>query len=266
MPRVIAVANQKGGAGKSTVAVNLAVALGRRGVRTLLVDLDPQFDATAMLGRDPDDAAATIADVLTGEAELPQAVVRDVTPGVDLVSGDMRMAEVELSLVTQMRREEFLHEALVGGAGGEAADVVLLDCPPNLGLLTVNAFVAAAEVLVPVSMIDRNAFKGATTLLRTLETLRRRRVEIELLGVLRNCVDRRRNTYQTLAEALRDLGAPVLETEIPMRAAFHDAGTEGVPMVLREPDGLSADAFHRLAREIAATRPASAAPSLAEVA
>lgn len=265
MPRVIAIANQKGGAGKSTVAVNLAVALGRRGVRTLLVDLDPQFDATAMVGRDPDAAPATVADVFTGEAEIAGATVREVAPGVDLVHGDMRMAEVELSLVTQMRREEFLHEALTAAPGDH--DLVLLDCPPNLGLLTVNAFVAAGEVLVPVSMIDRNAFKGATTLLRTLQTLRRRRVDVELLGILRNCVDRRRNTYQTLAEALDDLGATVLDTEIPMRAGFHDAGTEGVPMVLREPDGLSADAFGRLAREVVSRAPARTADRpLAEVA
>jgi chromosome partitioning protein len=263
MTRVIAVANQKGGAGKSTVTVNLAVALGQAGRSTLVVDVDPQFDSTAMLGHAPEEAPATIADVFLGEAEAADALLRDAAPGVDLLAGDGRMADVELTLVSQVRREEFLAEALHEVVG--TYDVVLLDCPPNLGLLTVNAFLAADEVLVPISMIDRNAYKGAATLLRTLATLRRRRVDVATLGLLRNNVDPRRNTYQTLNDALPALDAPLLDAEIPMRSGFHDATTEGIPLVLRMPDGRAAQAFRELAREIEARSVAPTA-TLAEVA
>ena len=256
MTRVIAIANQKGGAGKSTVTVNLAVALGQAGRRTLVVDADPQFDTTAMLGHDPEDAPHTIADVFLGEAEAGPSLLRDVAPSVDLLAGDARMADVELTLVSQVRREEFLAEALTEAV--PAYDYVLIDCPPNLGLLTVNAFVAADEVLVPISMIDRNAYKGASTLLTTLATLRRRRVSVTTLGLLRNNVDARRNTFQTLNDALPELDAPLLRAQIPMRSGFHDATTEGVPLVLRKPDGRAAQAFRELAAEIDA--PPAAVP------
>ncbi|MCK9249648.1 MAG: AAA family ATPase [Solirubrobacteraceae bacterium] len=263
MTRVIAVANQKGGAGKSTVTTNLGVALGEAGVRTLVVDVDPQFDTTAMLGRDPQDVGGTIADVFLGESEAADVIVPDVFPGVSLLAGDGRMSDVELTLVSQVRREEFLAEALRDV--GDRFDVVLIDCPPNLGLLTVNALFAAAEVLIPISMIDRNAYKGAATLLGTLETLRRRRVDIRTLGLLRNNGDERRNTYQTLDEALPALGAPILEATIPMRSGFHDATTEGVPLMVRRPDSRAAVAFRRLATEVLeAGVPADA--TLAEVA
>lgn len=248
MTRVIATANQKGGAGKSTVTVNLAVALGQAGKRVLVVDADPQFDSTAMLGRAPEDAPHTIADVFLGTTEAVSAVRAAVAPGVDLLAGDSRMADVELTLVSQVRREEFLAEALRDVQGDY--DYLLIDCPPNLGLLTVNAFVAADEVLIPISMIDRNAYKGASTLLSTLETLRSRRVSVETLGLLRNNVDARRNTFQTLDDALPALGAPVLSAQIPMRSGFHDATTEGIPLMIRRPDSREAEAFRELATEI----------------
>ncbi|MFA4929282.1 MAG: ParA family protein [Patulibacter sp.] len=249
MTRVIAVANQKGGAGKSTVTVNLAVALGQAGQRVLVVDADPQFDSTAMLGCAPEDAPHTIADVFLGEAEAGAALRTAVAPSVDLLAGDGRMADVELTLVSQVRREEFLAEALRDVL--PSYDYLLIDCPPNLGLLTVNAFVAADEVLIPISMIDRNAYKGAATLLSTLKTLRSRRVSVETLGLLRNNVDPRRNTFQTLDDALSALGAPVLSAQIPMRSGFHDATTEGIPLMLRRPDSREAEAFRELATEIA---------------
>lgn len=251
MTRVIAVANQKGGAGKSTVTVNLAVALGQAGRRVLVVDVDPQFDTTAMLGFAPEDAPHTLADVFLGEAEADDALLAGAAPGVDLLAGDTRMADVELTLVSQVRREEFLAEALTEIL--PRYDYLVLDCPPNLGLLTVNAFVAADEVLVPISMIDRNAYKGAATLLSTLDTLRRRRVDVRTLGLLRNNVDPRRNTFQTLNDALPELSAPLLEAQIPMRSSFHDATTEGIPLVIRKPDGRAAQAFRELAAEIEAT-------------
>ena len=255
-PRVIAVANQKGGTGKSTVAVNIAAALGADGLRVLVVDVDSQADATSMFGVDPVDHERTLYDVLTGNCELPDAIAHDVTAGVDLVVGDRRMADVELTLVGQTMRERYLAGALKDHIG--AYDLVLLDCPPNLGLLTVNAFCAAPEVLVVVSMIDRNAYQGAIAVQRSLADLRRKDVDVTLTAVLCNIVDPHRSTYQLLRDALLGAELPVLEHEVPMRAGFQNAVTVGVPLVVYTPSHPGADAIRLVARELMATHVAPA--------
>jgi len=254
MARTIAIANQKGGAGKSTMTANLAVAMGEGGrKRVVVIDLDQQHDLTALFGRSPADAQATLYEVFLGSAEIAQATIHGVARGVDLVPGHEKLADVEMTLVSQVRREEFLASALEKQVDGY--DIVLIDCPPNLGMLTTNALCAAPEVVVPVSMVDRNAFKGAATLLKTLAELRRKRVDVAITALVPNQVDPRRNTYQTLAQALPKLQVPITATEIPMRAAFHDAGTEGVPVLLRAPDGEAACAYRALAAELDGMRP-----------
>jgi chromosome partitioning protein len=250
--RIIAVANQKGGTGKSTIAVNVAVALGERGQRVLVVDVDPQADATTMLGVDPDARERTLYDVFVGACELPEAIQVGVAPGVDVAVGTERMADVELTLAGEMMRERFLYEALDGQT--DAYDVVLVDCPPNLGLLTVNAFCAAPEVLVVVSMTDRNAYKGAMALVSTINKLRRKGVDVAVSGVVRNNVDRHRSTYRLLNEALAGAGLPLLMTEVPMRADFQNAVTAGVPLIAFSPDHVGALAIRELAAELLANQ------------
>ncbi len=247
-PRLIAIANQKGGTGKSTVAVNVAAAIGEWDRKALVVDIDPQADASTMLGVDPGEAEHTIYDVLTGACELPEAIAHNVAAGVDLVIGSERMADVELTLAGQMMRERYLADALSGHTA--AYDLVLLDCPPNLGLPTVNAFCAAPEVLVVVSMTDRNAYKGALALCTTVNELRRKGVSVAVTGIVRNSVDTHRSTYRLLNQALVSAGLPVLKAEIPMRADFQNAVTAGVPLVCFSPDHIGAEAMRRLADEL----------------
>jgi len=255
--RVIAVANQKGGTGKSTIAVNVAAAVGERGSRALVIDVDPQADATTMLGIDPDAQEHTLYDVFVGGCELPAAIAPDVAPGVDLAVGSERMGDVELTLAGQLMRERYLTEALIGHI--DSYDLVLIDCPPNLGLLSVNAFCAAPEVLVVVSMTDRNAYKGAMALLATVTALRKKDVDVAVTAVVRNNVDRHRNTYQLLNQALIDAGLPLLATEIPMRAGFQNAVTAGVPLVRFRPDHIGALAIRDIADELLPTLTASKA-------
>lgn len=247
--RVIAVANQKGGTGKSTIAVNVAAAAGERGLRTLVVDVDPQADATTMLGIDPGTQTHTLYDVFVGSCELPAAIAPDTAPGVDLAVGSERMGDVELTLASEMMRERYLADALAGHT--DVYDLVFIDCPPNLGLLTVNAFCAAPEVLVVISMTDRNAYKGAMSLLATVNKLRRKNVDVTVTGIVRNNVDRHRSTYQLLNEAILDAHLPLLRTEIPMRADFQNAVTAGVPLVQFSPDHIGAQAMRNIVDELA---------------
>jgi len=249
VPRVIAFANQKGGVAKTTSVANVAAALAADGKRVLAVDVDPQFRLTVMLGADPAADRASLLDVLTGRCEVPGAVVETAVAGVELLPARRELSGAELSLVTQVRREEFLRRALDGHVDGY--DVALLDCPPNLGLLTVNALCAAGEVVVPVSMIDVGAVQGAVELQGTVATLVKSEIPIAIVAVLRTMADRRRVLYRTVREALPGLGLPEAETEIPLRADFQNASG---PLVVSSPDSAGAIAYRNFASELAGLR------------
>ena len=253
----IAVINQKGGSGKTTTATNLAAVWGRERQRsTLLVDLDPQFAATRHLGLRPADLPATLFDVLADGVEAATAIVPNPA-GVDLLAGDRRLAELELSLVGEAMREQFLNSALEPVS--DRYELCLLDCPPNLGLLTVNALVAAQRILVPVRMEDEGALQGVIELRATLDKLSRRGVHREINGVLRTVVDHRRQVYAVLNDGLRDAELHALEAEIPSRAGFHRQGVVGAPLVVSEPDSAGACAYRALATELDAKLAGAAA-------
>lgn len=253
----IAVINQKGGSGKTTTATNLAAVWGRERQRaTLLVDLDPQFAATRHLGVRPADLSATLFDVLADGVDAAAAIVRNAA-GVDLLAGDRRLAELELSLVGEAMREQFLNSALEPVS--DRYELCVLDCPPNLGLLTVNALVAAQRILVPVRMEDEGALQGVIELRATLDKLSRRGVHREINGVLRTVVDHRRQVYAVLNDGLRDAELHALEAEIPTRAGFHRQGVVGSPLVVSEPDSAGACAYRDLATELDAKLAGAAA-------
>ncbi len=245
----IAVINQKGGSGKTTTATNLAAVWGRRerGLRTLLVDLDPQFAATRHVGLRPADLPATVYDVLAEGVEVRQAL-QATNAGMDVLAGDRRLAELELSLVSETMRERFLVSALEPIA--DDYDVCVLDCPPNLGLLTVNALVAADRILVPVRMEDEGALQGVIELRGTLVKLASRGLKRQIDGVLRTVVDHRRSVYNVLDAGLAAEDFQPLEAEIPTRAAFHRQGVEGAPIVISQPDSPGACAYRVLAAEL----------------
>lgn len=247
MPRVIAIANQKGGAGKSTMAANLAAAWGVAGKRVLALDFDPQFNLTEMFDADPDDAEATIDRVLSEDVPLRDARLQEVVPSVDLVPSSPRLADIERSLVGENFRERFLDDNLRGEV--DEYDVVLIDCPPNLGDLTINALYAAPEIVVPINMTDRNAYKGASDLLRTVAAIQRERADTRIIAVVRNAVGVR-VLRESLEELLQDLGLPISRTQIPNRAAFQNTGAQGVPLVIAAPASDGAKAYIALAKEL----------------
>jgi chromosome partitioning protein len=250
--RLIAVANLKGGVGKTTTATNLACAVGETGCRVLVVDLDGSaFAATRGFGLAPSQAPATTFEVMTGHVELSEAVCELVAPGVDLLAARRELASLELQLVSEMGRETVLARALVGRLN--AYDLVLLDCPPTLSLLTVNAIFAANQLLVPVSLTDAGAVQGAAELHAAVQRAHNAGASVEILAAVRIKVDDRRLASRAIDAAVAELDMHVAQTTIPNAAAFDTSIALGRPLVLAQPDHRGAWAYRRLADELTLT-------------
>lgn len=247
MSRVLAIGSQKGGIGKTTTTANLAVAWGAMGHRVLAVDLDPQFALTRRFGVSPAAATGTVFELLAGEGDVRDAVLRDVVEGVDLLAARRELAKLELSLAGEHHRERFLADLLEGEV--DDYDSVLIDCPPSLGLLTVNAFVAADEIVIPIDMTDEGALQGAVEVRGIVHRLARV-APVRVSALVRTKVDRRRIVYQQMNAALPDLGLPLAATEIPLAAAFQNAAAERLPLLTWRADTPGAQAYCDLAQEL----------------
>jgi chromosome partitioning protein len=247
MGRTIAVCTQKGGVGKTTTVANLACAWGQQGTRVLAVDFDPQFALTRRFGVSPA-GRATVDTVFREGRDLADVISAEVAEGVDLVPSERGLSAIELSLAAERKREYFLSRALAPVVDGY--DVVLVDCPPNLGLLTVNALCACREVLVPIDMEDVDALHGAEELVALVRELADTGDDVRLLGLLRVVVDRRRQVYNAIATELEQSGLPVLDTEIPDSVDFQKSAVVHEPLMTWQPDSAGASAYRRLSEEL----------------
>lgn len=249
MPRILAVVNQKGGVGKTTTAVNLAAALAQAGRRVLLVDLDPQGNATMGSGVDKRTLSRTVYHVLLGLGELAGIRTRAERGGYDLLPANRDLAGAEVELVELEARETRLKSALERVAADY--DFILIDCPPSLSLLTVNALAAAQRVLIPMQC-EYYALEGLSDLVGTIKRVRANlNPGLEIAGLLRTMYDPRNTLSQQVSQQLEaHFGDKVYRTLVPRNVRLAEAPSYGVPAVVWDATSKGAQAYMALASEV----------------
>jgi len=255
---VVALANQKGGVGKTTTAINLGACLAARRQRVLLVDMDPQANATAGLGLSAS-SGGSIYDVLLEEAAIDQVALGTKQPGLWLVPSGPDLAGAEVELVPAMAREHRLERGL--DTARDAYDIVVIDCPPSLGLLTINALTAAEHVIVPVQC-EYLALEGLGQLIQTLDLVRHNlNSKLRVLGLLLTMFDGRTNLSQQVANEVRSHFPNAFEAVIPRSVRLSEAPSYGLPICAYDAGSRGAQAYETLADEVLARlgKPSTAA-------
>ncbi|MCE8552806.1 ParA family protein [Ruegeria pomeroyi] len=249
-PRIIAVANQKGGVGKTTTAINLAAALVEAGQRVLVVDLDPQGNASTGLGVDERDL--TTYELLVDDAPLNSVIQKTNIEGLSIVPATVDLSSADIELISNEKRSFLLHDALRQTAmDAYLWDYILIDCPPSLNLLTVNAMVAAHSVLVPLQS-EFFALEGLSQLMLTIREVRQAaNPNLRIEGIVLTMYDRRNNLSQQVEKDARDnLGGLVFETKIPRNVRVSEAPSFAMPVLSYDPNSLGAMAYRDLAAEL----------------
>lgn len=247
MTQTIAILNQKGGVGKTTTAINVATCLQKAGKSVLILDLDPQGNATSGIGLEKGDYTQTTYTVITGASNLAEAIVEVPRIGVSIVPANASLAAAETDLASELMRESKLKEALQG----VAYDFILIDCPPALGLLTINALTAANYVLIPVQT-EYYAMEGLSQLLSVVQRIRAGlNPDLELLGVVATMYDSRTAlSGQVLDELKKHFGEKVFDTVIPRNVRLAEAPSHGKTILEHDKWSKGARSYKQLAKEI----------------
>ena len=249
MGRIIAIANQKGGVGKSTTAINLAACLAEKEQKVLIVDIDPQGNATSGLGVSKDDVENTIYQVMLGTISADDAIQKDVFDNLDVLPSNVNLAGAEIELIDVENREYILKNILYDIK--DRYDYIVLDCPPSLSMLTVNAMTAADTVLVPIQC-EYYALEGLTQLIHTINLVKRKlNPELELEGVVFTMYDARTNlSLQVVENVKENLGQNIYKTIKPRNVRLAEAPSHGLPINIYDSKSAGAESYRLLAEEV----------------
>jgi chromosome partitioning protein len=249
MGRILAVVNQKGGVGKTTTAINLASSLALAGKRVLLVDCDPQGNATSRVGVDKTSVGRCVYNMLIEDTPAEQILVPTQVPGLDLLPATIDLAGAEIELVAALSRESKMKYQL--GEIKDRYDYLLIDSPPSLGLLTLNSLTASEGVLVPIQC-EYYALEGISQLLNTIQLVRRNlNKTLEIFGVILTMYDPRTNLAQQVVAEVREYFKEIaFKTIVPRNIRLGEAPSHGLPISLYDPRSKGAEAYEELAREV----------------
>jgi len=249
MSRIIAIANQMGGVGKTTTAVNLSASIAAAGHRVLLVDMDPQANASSGVGVQTEELEHSIYELLIGKSSPEETILSTQVPGLGLLPATPRLSGLEVELVDQAERSHFLRRGL--DAIAEFYDYILIDCPPSLGLITVNVLTAARSVLIPIQC-EYYALEGLGQLLNTVTRIQQGlNPQLFIEGILMTMYDRRLNlSRQVAAEAIEYFGDRVYKTVIPRNVKLSESPSFGKPVLLYDLESSGAQSYIRLAQEV----------------
>lgn len=249
MGRVIAVANQKGGVGKSTTAINLSACLAEKGKKVLAIDIDPQGNTTSGLGVDKNNVENTLYELLLGEAEAKDTIVKDVVENVDLIPSNVNLSGAEIELIG-VDEKEYIMKKIIDKVRRKY-DYIIMDCPPSLNMLTINALTAANSVLVPIQC-EYYALEGLSQLIHTIELVKERlNKKLVMEGVVFTMYDARTNLSLQVVENVKDnLQQNIYKTIIPRNVRLAEAPSHGMPINLYDSKSTGAESYRLLAAEV----------------
>ncbi len=249
MGKIIVTANQKGGVGKTTTSVNLAASLGKLGKRVLLVDMDPQGNATSGVGIDKNEVQHSVYQMLSGDNNVEECIIDNVFPGLSVIPSSIDLAAAEIELVEVEKKEFLLYNEL--GKIKKKYDMILIDCPPSLNVLTLNAMVAADSIIIPIQC-EYYALEGLTQLMRTISLVQERlNTEFKIEGIVFTMYDGRTNLSQQVVENVREnMNIRIFKSMIPRNVRLAEAPSYGMPITEYDPRSAGAVAYEKLAKEL----------------